>query len=225
MEEKKTNSGWIAFLVSGIVAIGYGILAIMFSDKFVDILQKIMLVSGICIAATGGVFLVAAIIRMTKKLPWGLILLEAVALIVVGVLSAVYSIQALKFLVILIGMWSAIIGAFMLLVMARTKNLWNKGFYVVSAILSMIFGVILIAFLISRPSEEVASWIFILSGVIALVFGIIMMMFSFAIHRADKEAGKEVVRNTTKEPVEDVQAEVIEEAEVSEVVEETKTEE
>ena len=187
MEEKKTNSGWIAFLVSGIVAIGYGILAIMFSDKFVDILQKIMLVSGICIAATGGVFLVAAIIRMTKKLPWGLILLEAVALIVVGVLSAVYSIQALKFLVILIGMWSAIIGAFMLLVMARTKNLWNKGFYVVSAILSMIFGVILIAFLISRPSEEVASWIFILSGVIALVFGIIMMMFGFAIHRAEKE--------------------------------------
>ena len=222
MEEKKTNSGWIAFLVSGIVAIGYGILAIMFSDKFVDILQKIMLVSGICIAATGGVFLVAAIIRMTKKLPWGLILLEAVALIVVGVLSAVYSIQALKFLVILIGMWSAIIGAFMLLVMMRTKNLWNKGFYVVSAILSMIFGVILIAFLISRPSEEVASWVFILSGVIALVFGIIMMMFSFAVHRAEKEVAKEVVKETPKEPVEDVQPEVIEEAEV---VEETKNEE
>ena len=128
MEEKKTNSGWVAFLVSGIVAIGYGILAIMLTDQFVDILKMIMRISGICIAVTGGVFLVAAILRMRKKLPWGLILLEAVALIVVGVLSSIYANQALALLVILIGIWSAMIGAFMLLVMARTKNLWNKVF-------------------------------------------------------------------------------------------------
>ena len=57
MEEKKTNSGWVAFLVSGIVAIGYGILAIMLTDQFVDILKMIMRISGICIAVTGGVFL------------------------------------------------------------------------------------------------------------------------------------------------------------------------
>ena len=52
MEEKKTNSGWVAFLVSGIVAIGYGILAIMLTDQFVDILKMIMRISGICIAAS-----------------------------------------------------------------------------------------------------------------------------------------------------------------------------
>ena len=207
MEDKKASSGWIAFLVSGIVAIGYGILAIMFSEEFVDILQMIMRISGICIAIAGGAFLVAAIMRMKKKLSWGLILLEAVALIVIGVLSAFYDKQALKLLVILIGMWSAIIGAFMLLVMVRTKNLWNKGFYIVSAVLSMVFGVILIAFLVSRPSVEDAHWFIVLSGVIALVFGLIMMMFGFAIHRADKEADKEA----EKEIVEEVQAEVIEE--------------
>ena len=206
MEEKKTNSGWIAFLVSGIVAIGYGILAIMLSDKFVEILQIIMRVSGICIAATGGVFLVAAIIRMSKKLPWGLLLLEAVALIVVGVLSAIYSDKALALLVILIGIWSAMIGAFMLMVMARTKNLWNKGFYIVSSILSILFGVLLIA----HPFGFV-KWFIILSGVIALVFGLIMLMFGFAIHRAEKEVAKEVAKETAKQPVEDVPVEVIEE--------------
>lgn len=201
MEEKKTNSGWIAFLVSGIVAIGYGILAIMLTDQFVDILKMIMRISGICIAVTGGIFLVAAIMRMTKKLPWGLILLEAVALIVVGVLSSIYADQALALLVILIGIWSAMIGTFMLLVMARTKNLWNKGFYIVCAILSILFGVLLIA----HPFGFV-KWFIILSGVIALVFGVIMLMFGFAIHRAEKELAK-----ATKESVEDVQAEVIEE--------------
>lgn len=216
MEEKKTNSGWIAFLVSGIVAIGYGVLAIILSDKFVDVLTQVMFYSGICIAVTGGAFLVAAIVRMRKKLPWGVVLLEAVALIVIGVLSAIYSTQALKLLVILIGMWAAIIGAFMLLVMMRTKNLWNKGFYIVSAILSMLFGVILIVFLVTRPSEDMAHWFIVLSGVIALVFGLIMMMFGFAIHRADKEIAKEVAKETRKEPVEDVQAEVIEEPKAEE---------
>lgn len=201
MEEKKTNSGWVAFLVSGIVAIGYGILAIMLTDQFVDILKMIMRISGICIAVTGGVFLVAAIMRMRKKLPWGLILLEAVALIVVGVLSSIYADQALALLVILIGIWSAMIGAFMLLVMARTKNLWNKGFYIVCAILSILFGVLLIA----HPFGFV-KWFIILSGVIALVFGVIMLMFGFAIRRAEKELAK-----ASKETIEDVHAEVIEE--------------
>lgn len=194
MEVKKANSGWIAFLVSGIVAIGYGILAIMLTDQFVDILQIIMRISGICIAATGVVFLAAAIVRMTKKLPWGMILLEAVALITVGVLSAVYSTQALQLLVILIGIWSAIVGAFMLLVMSRTKNLWNKGFYVVSAILSIAFGVLLVA----HPFG-VIRWFIDLSGIIALMFGIIMMMFGFAIHRAEKEIQVEVVETSATE--------------------------
>ena len=202
MEIKKTNSGWLAFLVSGIVAIGYGILAIMLSDKFVDVLTQVMFYSGICIAVTGGVFLIAAIIRMRKKMSWGLVLLEAVALIVIGVLSAIYATQALKLLVILIGMWSAIIGAFMLLVMARTKNLWNKGFYIVSAILSIIFGVLTIA----HPFGFV-KWFIILSGIIALVFGLIMMMFAFAVHRADREAEKEKVEEVKVEVIEEPKAE------------------
>lgn len=210
MEEKKTNSGWITFLVSGIVAIGYGILAIMLSNQFLDVLKIIMRISGICIAVTGGVFLAIAIVRMTKKQPWGLILLEAVGLIVTGVLSSIYAAQALKLLVILIGMWSAIIGAFMLFVMVRTKNLWNKGFYIVSAILSMVFGILLIAFLVSHHADEVARWFIVLSGVIALVFGLIMLMFGFAIHRAEKEATKKIAK-TAEEKIEDVQAEVVEE--------------
>ena len=194
MEVKKANSGWLAFLVSGIVAIGYGVLAIMLTEKFVDILEIVMRVSGICIAATGAIFLIAAIVRMTKKLPWGLILLEAIALITVGVLSSIYATKALALLVILIGIWSAIIGAFMLLVMARTKNLWNKGFYIVSAILSIVFGVLLIA----HPFGFV-KWFIIMSGIIALAFGLIMMMFAFAIHRAEKEVKVEVVETSVTE--------------------------
>lgn len=188
MEIKKSNSGWLAFFVSGIVAIGYGVLAIMLTEKFIDILEIVMRVSGICIAATGVVFLIAAIMRMTKKLPWGLILLEAIALITVGVLSSIYSTKALALLVIIIGIWSAIIGAFMLYVMVRAKNLYNRGFYIVCAVMSMAFGFLLIA----HPFG-VVQWFINLSGIIALVFGVIMMMFSFAVRRVDKDIKVEVV--------------------------------
>lgn len=188
MEIKKSKSGWLAFFVSGIVAMGYGVLAIMLTEKFIDILEIVMRISGICIAVTGGVFLVAAIVRMTKKLPWGLILLEALALIAAGVVSSIMAKETLALLVILIGIWSAIIGAFMLYVMVKTKNLYNRGFYIVSAVLSIAFGVILIA----HPFGFV-QWFIDLSGVIALVFGVIMMMFSFAVHRVDKDVKVEVV--------------------------------
>ena len=67
--------------------------------------------------------------------------------------------------------------------------------------MSILFGVLLIA----HPFGFV-KWFIILSGVIALVFGLIMLMFGFAIHRAEKELAK-----ATKETIEDVQAEVIEE--------------
>ena len=97
---------------------------------------------------------------------------------------------------------SDIYDAFMLLVMARTKNLWNKGFYIVSAILSIIFGVLTIA----HPFGFV-KWFIILSGIIALVFGLIMMMFAFAVHRADREAEKEKVEEVKVEVIEEPKAE------------------
>lgn len=182
MEIKKSKSGWLAFFVSGIVAIGYGVLAIMLTEKFIDILEIVMRVSGICIAATGVLFLIAAIVRITKKLPWGLILLEAIVLIVAGVVSSIMAKETLALLVIIIGIWSAIIGAFMLYVMVNTKNLYNRGFYIVCAVLSIAFGILLIA----HPFG-VVQWFIDLSGIIALVFGVIMMMFSFDVRRIDKE--------------------------------------
>lgn len=195
MEAKKTNSGWLAFFVSGIVAIGYGVLAIMLTERFIDILEIIMRVSGICITATGVVFLIAAIVRIVKKLPWALILIEAIALIAAGVASSIMAKETLALLVIIIGIWSAIIGAFMLYVMVRTrdKNLYNRGFYIACAVLSMAFGILLIA----HPFG-VVQWFIDMSGVIALIFGVIMMMFSFAVRRIDKEIQVEAIESTPK---------------------------
>ena len=183
MEIKKLNSGWLAFFVSGLVALGYGVAAIMLTEDLKPTFLTIMRILGICIAVVGVLFLVAAIVRINKKLPWGLTLLEAIALITIGVLSSVYNQETLKLLSVIIGVWSAIVGAFMLLVLFHTKGLYNKGFFIGSAAMSIAFGLLLI--LLPFGTKQ---WFIDLSGIIAVAFGIIMMMFAYTIRSIDKEA-------------------------------------
>ena len=183
IEMKKMNSGWIAFLVSGLVALGYGVAAIMLTEDLKPTFLTIMRILGICIAVVGVLFLVAAIVRINKKLPWGLTLLEAIALITIGVLSSVYNQETLKLLSVIIGVWSAIVGAFMLLVLFHTKGLYNKGFFIGSATMSIAFGLLLI--LLPFGTKQ---WFMDLSGIIAVVFGVIMMMFAYTMRSFDKEA-------------------------------------
>lgn len=183
MEIKKLNSGWLAFFVSGLVALGYGVAAIMLTEDLKPTFLTIMRILGICIAVAGVLFLVAAIVRINKKLPWGLTLLEAIALITVGVLSSVYNQETLKLLSVIIGVWSAMVGAFMLLVLFHTKGLYNKGFFIGSAIMSISFGLLLI--LLPFGTKQ---WFIDLSGIIAVSFGIIMMMFAYTMRSIDKEA-------------------------------------
>lgn len=183
IEMKKMNSGWIAFLVSGLVALGYGVAAIMLTEDLKPTFLTIMRILGICIAVVGVLFLVAAIVRINKKLPWGLTLLEAIALITIGVLSSVYNQETLKLLSVIIGVWSAIVGAFMLLVLFHTKGLYNKGFFIGSATMSIAFGLLLI--LLPFGTKQ---WFMDLSGIIAVVFGVIMMMFAYTMRSIDKEA-------------------------------------
>lgn len=183
IEMKKMNSGWIAFLVSGLVALGYGVAAIMLTEDLKPTFLTIMRILGICIAVVGVLFLVAAIVGINKKLPWGLTLLEAIALITIGVLSSVYNQETLKLLSVIIGVWSAIVGAFMLLVLFHTKGLYNKGFFIGSATMSIAFGLLLI--LLPFGTKQ---WFMDLSGIIAVVFGVIMMMFAYTMRSIDKEA-------------------------------------
>lgn len=192
METTTKNSNSWTFTISGLVAIVYGLLAILLPE---DIIGTVMLVSGITIITAGVICLLIALSRKKKKLPWSMLLVEAIALVALGVVSIIWSKETIKVLVFIIGLWSVLMGAFMLLVIFGRKALVNRGFYILSAILSIGFGILLIV----NPFESVAFFVK-LTGVIALLFGIIMVMFGVAIRRHAKDVEIEIVETSSAEP-------------------------
>lgn len=179
MQIKTSNSGWGSFVLSGLVAIVYGLLALLLPD---GIIQTVMLISGVVLIIAGLICVFVALKRKKLGLPWGMLFVEALAMVVLGVVAIVWSKETVKLLIFIMGLWSAIIGALMLFSIFRFHFLDNRGFYLVSAALSIVFGILLIF----NPFESAEIFVKI-TGVLALAFGIIMMMFGFTLRKVDKD--------------------------------------
>ena len=179
MEIKTSNSGWWAFIISGLVAMVYGLLALLLPKEIIEI---VMMVSGIVLIVIGLICAFFAFKRKKETLPWGLLLVEAIGMVVMGIVAIVWSKETVMVMVFLIGLWSIIIGTLMFASVFRFTGLVNRGFYLVSASLSVLFGVLLMV----NPFGSAEVFVTI-TGVLALVFGIIMMMFGFTVRKIDKD--------------------------------------
>lgn len=172
-------------MMSGLVAVVYGLLALLLPD---NLIKMVMIISGIGLIIMGIIAGIVSFNRKKKALPWGMLLFEAIAMVVLGVVAIVWSKETVKLLIFVLGLWSAVIGVMMLFSIMRFKYLINRGFYLVSAILSVVFGVILVL----NPFESLEVFVTI-TGVLALAFGIIMMMFGFRLKKADEGIKVEIV--------------------------------
>ena len=190
MEIKTSNSSGWTFMISGLIAIVYGLLAILLPK---DIIKTMMLISGIVVIAIGVICFLVALSRRKKSLPWTMLLIESIAMIALGIVAIIWSKETVKVLIFIIGLWSVLMGAFMLLVILKKNFLVNRGFYVLSAILSICFGILLII----NPFESAELFVKI-TGVIALLFGVIMVMFGFSIRRQIRDVELEIVDTPSK---------------------------
>lgn len=175
MEIIKIKSNWWAFSLSGLIAIIYALLAFLVPGETA---QTIMKASGIVVGLIGIICLLFALRRKKKMMPWGMLLFESLVMIALGVIAFFWSSTTINLIIFAIGLWSAIIGLFMLIVIFSIKDLVNRGFYILSAILSLLFGILLMV----NPFESAKVFV-IISGIIAMFFGVIMMMFGFAVRK------------------------------------------
>ena len=175
---------WSPFLISGLVTLLYGILALLLPA---DLLQTVMTVMGIVLMVAGVVCAAVSLLRKKNMMPWMLLLFEAIVLILVGVAAIVWSYETVKLLIILIGIWVAIIGLMQLISLIGFKGLANKWFFVVCGFLALAFGILMIV----NPFES-AEFFVKLTGVIALVVGIMTMMFAFSVKRLEHKIKKQI---------------------------------
>jgi len=190
---------WWLFLLRGVFALVFGILALANRDAAVQLLSWVL---GVYIILDGIVTLIAAIAERKKIGSIGWFIFQGLLGIIVGVAILIFS-NAFATIVGLVIIWAVIIIALLagiiglrLSIAARgvTKT-WGWGIF--ANVLTLIFGVVL-AILVFTNTEGLLAVLLILVGIWALIVGIALIIWSFIARRFINEAFKSLsVTQTT----------------------------
>ena len=108
MENLKLN--WSHFLIGGLVALIYGLLALLLPE---GIVQTVMTVSGVVVIVVGVICLLVSLSRKKKMQPWSMLLFESIVMMLLGIAAIVWSQKTVEVLIIIIGVWVAFVNCLM----------------------------------------------------------------------------------------------------------------
>lgn len=178
--KKQITRNWWTFTLNGLLAIFYGILALFAPEETTVVIAKY---SGLAILLAGLIMLTIAVNRIRHKLSYGILLTQSIMTIVLGSLILVYTQQTISFFITMIGLWAILIGILLLVILVNLGNeLANKNMLLVNALVSLLFGIILLI----NPYNS-AQALVVLSGILAIGFGIILIWFSFQLKELRKK--------------------------------------
>ena len=169
---RSLNQSWWLYLLRGIAAIIFGILA--FTAPGATLLA-LVLVFGFY-ALVDGVLAVIAAFRMREVVnQWWVLLLEGLAGIAVGVIAFVSPQLTASALILLIAIWAIFTGIMEIIEAIRLRReISNEWALILSGILSVILGVILVAY----PSSGAVGLIWAI-GAYAVLFGALEVYLAF----------------------------------------------
>jgi uncharacterized membrane protein HdeD (DUF308 family) len=171
MLEKFTQNWW-TFAVRGVVAVIFGVLALIWPGQA---LQALVLVFG-AYAFVDGIFAIFAGIAARGTFDrWWAVLLEGVAGIVIGLLTFFWpGITALA-LLYFIAAWALITGIFEIVAAIQLRRvITGEWMLILGGLLSIVFSVLLVVF----PGAGAVSVIWMI-GIYAVIFGISEIIFAF----------------------------------------------
>lgn len=163
---------WWTFLVRGILAILFGIVAILWPDLTVTAL---VIFFG-AFALVDGIFAIAAaIVGATGDTPRWLLVVEGILGIAVGVVAWLWPGLTAVTLLYFIAAWAILTGiieiAGAISLRREIENEWMLG---IAGALSVLLGIVFIAFPIAALTT-----IALVAGVYALIFGVILIALAF----------------------------------------------
>ncbi len=180
----KTNISqrWATLAANGTIAIIFGVLAI-----FVPKATLITIVTyfGVVILLLGIAMLVGVILNIRNGLGYGIDIIEAIVLIIIGILLTFYTQQSLKVFVIIIGSWALIIGLVQLFFAFNSApELNGRNALILNGILSLIFGIILFF----NPFQA-ALFVLVLTGILSIIIGIILIIIAMKMKSFHRQTG------------------------------------
>ena len=175
---------WWLLALRGVAGILFGIVAFVWPGAT---LAALVLVFGAYVFVDG-IFAVVAGIGMRRQMDrWWLIVLEGAAGIILGVLTFRSPDTTALVLLTFIAAWSIVTGIFEITTALRIRTMIeNEWLMILSGIVSIIFGILLIA----QPGAGGIAIVWLL-GAYALIFGILMLVLAFRLRGMRDTMGRQ----------------------------------
>lgn len=172
---------WWAVALRGAFAIIFALIAFFWPGA--TILSVVLFFSAYMLV--DGVFgIISGIRAASNRERWGLLVLEGVLDIAVGVIAFIMPGLTVVFFVTLLAVWSLITGILMIVAAFRLHPEFGRGWLIFSGIISVLFGVaLLVAPLIGAV---VLTWWL---GAYALAFGVGLVILAFKLRSHKDEIG------------------------------------
>jgi uncharacterized membrane protein HdeD (DUF308 family) len=172
---------WWAFILRGLLAIAFGVLAFVSPAWGIAILVAFF---GVWAIIDGVTSLFMGFRHRGTARSWWLELLEGVAGIAAGVIALLFPVYAAGILVLLIAAWSIVTGIFEIVMAVRLRNQIRGEFWLgLAGVASILFGVILLLF----PAAGALSLVWLI-GSFALVFGVFLVILGWRLRRIHEAA-------------------------------------
>jgi uncharacterized membrane protein HdeD (DUF308 family) len=179
---------WWLVLIRGILAILFGILAIVFPGAALIGLTIIFA----AYAIVDGIVTIAHAIRVrSERKRWVWLLVQGILTLLAGIVAAIFPAIAgtLAALVLLwiIAFWSLFIGfAGLPAAAAITSDTSRKVWAYVASVLSILFGILLIVLVTLFPLSAVLSLVWVV-GVYAIAFGVLLIVLAITVRAGARE--------------------------------------
>jgi uncharacterized membrane protein HdeD (DUF308 family) len=162
---------WWALALRGAFAIIFALIA--FFSPGATLLSLVWVFAAYMLV--DGVFgIVSGIRAASNNQRWGLLILEGILNILVGIIAFLMPGLTVLFFVTLMAVWSLITGVLMIVAAFKLNPTYGRGWLIFSGIVSVLFGVALL--LAPLVGAVVLTWWL---GAYALVFGISLLVLAF----------------------------------------------
>ncbi len=173
------SKNWWLFLVRGLIAIAFGVLAIVWPAQ---VWLALVLMFGVY-ALLDGILTTVAGVEFRPIFPhWWAVVLEGVVGIVIGMLTFIWPGQVGHVLFYLIATWAILTGILEIVAAIRFRLIipgeWSM---ILAGVLSILFGAMLFFF----PSAGLVGMVWAI-GVYAVAFGITQFVFASRLHDLKK---------------------------------------
>lgn len=176
---------WWTFIVRGVLAIAFGILAFLSPQWGIFVLVGLFAAWALI---DGAGSLIAGWSGRGRDKNWWLEILEGVVSIVAGLVALLLPTFAAEVLVIIIGAWAIVTGVFEIYMAFRLREQIEGELWMgLAGVASILFGLILFLF----PGAGALSVVWLI-GSFAIVFGIFLVILGVRLRRVNELAKREV---------------------------------